>query len=138
MTEQSPAARASPMSKFVEEYGWPFLVVYTVISASVFVAIYAAILWGAHVDKILDSLGLHSKTAETTSVLLLAIMCTKLLVPLKVPVAGAITVLISRRRRKTPRAEYTSLLTDDPDDEERPRDLPYPLSAGADLTDSRL
>lgn len=64
--------------------------------------------------------GIKSESAARTSVGLLAIACTKLLVPLKLPIAGAITVWVTRVRAAMRRSdsESNALLTGDSRDVE--------------------
>ncbi|KAJ8602303.1 hypothetical protein CTAYLR_007868 [Chrysophaeum taylorii] len=167
MSEETTEARpvvSSSMSAFVEMYGWTFLIIYAMISALVFVAICAsrstvfadvapadaAILWGANVKPLLHSVGFKSKSAQQTSVVLLAIACTKLLVPIKLPVAGAITVFVSQRRgphrRASPDSERRSLLDSDEEcggvtsasgNEGTSLDSPGPTGRGSDKEERR-
>lgn len=62
--------------------------------------------------------GIKSESAARTSVGLLALAFTKLLVPIKLPIAGAITVWVTRMRAALRRRDSDSnpLLTGDPTD----------------------
>ena len=101
------------MGSFVTKYGWPFVVVYAMLSLMIFVLIYAALVQGFDVGPFLSRVGIESSGAQTTSLVLVAIACTKLLVPVKLPVAGAITYVFTRRRPlPQPEQEATCLLSD--------------------------
>mmetsp|Transcript_547 Transcript_547/g.2139 ORF Transcript_547/g.2139 Transcript_547/m.2139 type:complete len:192 (+) Transcript_547:632-1207(+) len=108
MTDDEPPERAahvvvpqaSSMEAFARQYGWPFILVYVMISTVVFIIIYAALLWGADVGPVLARIGLASPAAQTTSRVILAIACTKLLVPVKLPLAVAVTAVLTNWRRR--------------------------------------
>lgn len=90
------------------------VLVYGAISLGCFAAIYSALLWGLDATPLLERFGMSSVAADGT-VFLVALACTKLLVPIKVPLAVFIVVQISRRRerRKSDETELSSLLEDE-------------------------
>ena len=101
---------------FLQQYGLTAVLVYTAISAGTFAAIYSALLWGLDVTPLLKRFGMSSVEADGT-IFLVAVAVTKLLVPLKVPLAVYVVVQISKRRRQHEKdeTELSSLL----DEEER-------------------
>lgn len=115
-----PTKSGSSVSTFVEKYGWPFLIIYSIISTTVFAVIYAAIAWGANVKPLLRYFGVWSVSAERTSVFILALAFTKLLVPIKLPVATFLTAWYTGRSRRS-HPESVSLVGGE-DDEERKGD----------------
>mmetsp|Transcript_6072 Transcript_6072/g.19429 ORF Transcript_6072/g.19429 Transcript_6072/m.19429 type:complete len:203 (-) Transcript_6072:23-631(-) len=76
-----------------------FAVVYSIISLTTFLVVLTALAWGADAAPFLREFSERHAGAGHASVIILAIACTKLLIPLKLPLAGAITVCISKRRK---------------------------------------
>ena len=104
------------LSGFLRQYGMTAVVVYGLISLGTFGAVYSALLWGLDVSPLLARFGMSSVEADGT-IFLVAVAVTKLLVPLKVPLAVYVVVQISKRRRQHEKdeTELSSLL----DEEER-------------------
>ena len=103
------------LQTFLQRYGLTAVLVYATISLMTFCSIYAALLWGMDASPVLERFGLSEVAADGT-IMLVALACTKLLVPVKVPLAVFIVVQISRRRDARRRAsdgtELRSLLDD--------------------------
>ena len=105
----------SNLQAFLERYGMLAIIVYGCISLSVFCAIYAALVFGADAGPVLRYFGFSEAASEGTT-FILAIALTKLLVPIKLPIAAYIVVHISRereRRRRRDDPELSGLLDDD-------------------------
>ena len=105
----------SNLQAFLERYGMLAIIVYGCISLGVFCAIYAALVFGADAGPVLRYFG-FSQAASTGTTFVLAIALTKLLVPIKLPIAAYIVVHISRQRelrRRRNDAELRGLLDDD-------------------------
>ena len=112
--DANPCA-TSNLQAFLERYGILAVVVYGYISLGVFCAIYAALVFGADAGPVLRYFG-FSEAASKGTTFVLAIALTKLLVPVKLPVAAYIVVHISRRRERRRRRddpELSGLLDDD-------------------------
>ena len=126
------AAAAAPekesvMRSLMSKYGWPFMAVYASLSLLIFIAIYSLLLYGVDMTPLLSRVGIASPAAKTTSLVVLAVAFTKLLVPVKLPVAGGITYVLFRRRREKvvevkSTGETDSLLEDNDDDLEYGKD----------------
>ena len=105
----------SNLQAFLERYGMLAIIVYGCISLGVCCAIYAALVFGADAGPILRYFGFSEAASEGTT-FILAIALTKLLVPIKLPIAAYIVVHISRereRRRRRDDPELSGLLDDD-------------------------
>lgn len=102
------------LRRFLKKHGMTAVLVYGAISLGCFAAIYSALLWGLDATPLLERFGMSSVAADGT-VFLVALACTKLLVPIKVPLAVFIVVQISRQRerRKSDETELSSLLEDE-------------------------
>ena len=87
----------SNLQAFLERYGMLAIIVYGCISLGVFCAIYAALVFGADAGPVLRYFG-FSEAASKGTTFVLAIALTKLLVPIKLPIAAYIVVHISRQR----------------------------------------
>ena len=99
---------------FLQQYGLTAVLVYTSISAGTFAAIYSALLWGLDVTPLLKRFGMSSVAADGT-IAMIAFALTKLLVPVKVPLAVYIVVQISKRRatHRKDETELSSLLDEE-------------------------
>ena len=112
--DANPCA-TSNLQAFLERYGMLAIIVYGCISLGVFCAIYAALVFGADAGPVLRYFGFSEAASEGTT-FILAIALTKLLVPIKLPIAAYIVVHISRereRRRRRDDPELSGLLDDD-------------------------
>jgi hypothetical protein len=110
--------RTHNLQAFLEKYGMLAVVVYGCISLGVFCLVYAALVFGVDAGPVLRYFGFSRGASEGTTVVL-AIALTKLLVPVKLPLAAYIVVHISRqreRRRRRDDAELRGLLDYDDED----------------------
>mmetsp|Transcript_15619 Transcript_15619/g.20644 ORF Transcript_15619/g.20644 Transcript_15619/m.20644 type:complete len:145 (-) Transcript_15619:18-452(-) len=114
--EESDTNAPTAVGTFAQKYGWPFVIVYMAISAVIFGLIYTALLWGVDIRFLLDKLGISSKVAQQTSLFFLALGITKLLFPIKLPLAGIITYGILKRNKPDPipQSEKSGLLDQPP------------------------
>ena len=77
------------------------IIVYGTISLGTFITVYLFLLMGADAHPLLRSFG-FSKSESSASLFLVAVAVTKLLVPIKLPLAAFIVVRLARRRNPAP------------------------------------
>mmetsp|Transcript_12479 Transcript_12479/g.37107 ORF Transcript_12479/g.37107 Transcript_12479/m.37107 type:complete len:161 (+) Transcript_12479:221-703(+) len=122
------ACGQSNLQRFLAKYGVLAIIVYGTISLGTFITVCLFLLMGADARPLLKRFG-FSKAESTASLFLVAVAVTKILVPVKLPVAACIVVRIARKRgpaspvpfsigatRET-RVELQNLLSEDLDED---------------------